>query len=83
MARRAETGVSGDEVFGAHRQRVEVDLQRRGEVRVGERITTGDEPGDPAGRGPVDRVGHPTFDLAGVVHLRGRPLVSSLPTFVQ
>ena len=76
-------GVARDEILGADGQRVEVGLQRRREIRVGERIAAGDEPGDAAGRGPVDGIGRPPFTVAGVAHLRGRPLVSSRPTFTQ
>ena len=83
MARRAQAGVARDEILGANGQGVEVGLQRRREVRVGERIAAGDEPGDAPGRGPVDGIGRPPLTVAGVVHLRGRPLVSSRPTFTQ
>ena len=80
---RAQPGVARDEILGADGQRVEVGLQRRGEVRVGERIAAGDEPGDAPGRGPVDGIGRPPSTVAGLAHLRRRPLVSSRPTLTQ
>ncbi len=89
-ATRRLTGDSGlwarvprDEILGPDRQRVEVGLQRGREVGVGERIAAGDEPGDAAGRGPVDGIGRPPCTVSGLAHLRGRPLVSSRPTFTQ
>ena len=75
-----QPGVLGDKCFGPDGEHIEVRLQGRREVRVGERIAAGDEPGDAASSGPVDRVGRPDLDLGGG-HLRGRPLISSRPIF--
>ena len=48
-----ERGAMQDEFLGAHGETLEVGLQRRGEVGVGERIAAGDETRDPASRGLV------------------------------
>ena len=66
VARRAQPGVARDEILGPDRQRVEVGLQRRREVRVGERIAAGDEPGDARGPWPSRR------DRAPALHRRRR-----------
>ena len=81
---RAQPGVARDEILGADGQRVEVGLQRRGEIRVGERIAAGDEAGDAPGRGPVDGIGRPPFDRRrGRSLAAGDPSVSSRPTLTQ
>ena len=76
-------GSAVDEVLGPDGQRVEVGLQRCREVGIGERVAAGDESCNPAGRGPIDGIGRPPCTVYGLAHLRGRPLVSSRPTFSQ
>ena len=56
---RVQPGVRGDELLGDDRQRAEVGVERRAEIRGDERIAAGDDARDGSGGGPVDRVGSP------------------------